>query len=77
MPIKPFDLSGGGGLGYAVGHRNDSRNLPDGGGKMEVLVEVVMVVVEVEVLMMEVVVEMVEVKGIVFIFCFWSIFWFI
>ena len=33
MPIKPFRISGGGGLGCAVGHWNDSRNLPDGGGK--------------------------------------------
>ena len=33
MPIKPFSLSGGGGLGCAVDHWNGSRNLPDGGGK--------------------------------------------
>ena len=33
MPIKPFSLSGGGGLGCAVGHWNGSRNLPDGSGK--------------------------------------------
>ena len=33
MPIKPFGLSGGGGLGCAVGHWNGSRNFPDGGGK--------------------------------------------
>ena len=44
IPIKPFGLSGSGGLGYAVGRRNGSRNLHDGGGKMEVLMEVLMVV---------------------------------
>ena len=32
MPIKPFSLSGGGGLGSAVGRWNGSRNLPDGDG---------------------------------------------
>ena len=32
MPIKPFGLSGGGGLGSAVGW-NGSKNLADGGGK--------------------------------------------
>ena len=32
MPIKPSGLSGGGGLGSAVGW-NDSKNLADGGGK--------------------------------------------
>ena len=44
MPIKPFGLSGSGGLGYPVGRRNGSRNLHDGGGKIEVLMEVLMVV---------------------------------
>ena len=33
MPIKPFSLSGGGGIGCVVGRWNGSRNLPDGGGK--------------------------------------------
>ena len=33
MPIKPFGLGGGGGLGCAVGRWNGSRNLPDDGGE--------------------------------------------
>ena len=33
MPIKPFGLGGGGGLGCAVVRWNGSRNLPDDGGE--------------------------------------------
>ena len=60
MPTKPFSLCGGEGLRCAVGCSNGCRTLSDGGGTMEVLVEVLMVVVKVEALMMEVVVEIVE-----------------
>ena len=33
MLIKPFGLTGGGGLGCVVGCWNGSKNLPDGGWK--------------------------------------------
>ena len=54
MPIKPVDSSEGGCLGRPVGHRNS-------GEKIEVLVEVLMVVKEVAVQMLEAVVEMMQV----------------
>ena len=60
MPIRPFGLSGGGGLDRNVGCWNGSRNLRDGCGKNGGAGGGPDGVVDVEAQMMEVAVEMVE-----------------